>query len=52
MLLKKQQACSRLVLRAFDAALINRDNHNNGVDEEMTTIDLVQSCEIEDEVEK
>ena len=49
---KKQQACSRLVLRAFDAALINRDNHNNGVDEEMTTIDLVQSCEIEDEVEK
>ena len=45
---KKQQACSRLVLRAFDAALINRDNHNNGLAEDIYTIDLVESCEIEE----
>ena len=46
---KKQQACSRLVLRAFDASLINRDKHNNGIHEEMTTIDLGQTCEIEED---
>jgi nitrogen fixation NifU-like protein len=46
---KKQQACSRLVLRAFDASLINRDNHNKGLDEEMYTIDLLESCDIEEE---
>ncbi len=45
---KKQQACSRLVLRAFDAALINKENRDNGNDEDMYTIDLKQSCEIEE----
>jgi len=47
---KKQQACSRLVLRAFDAALINRDNLNNGKDEEFFTIDLEETCDIDNEV--
>jgi NifU-like protein involved in Fe-S cluster formation len=49
---KKQQACSRLVLRAFDAALINRDNHNNGINEDMTTINLKETCDIEEEESK
>ena len=44
---KKQQACSRLVLRAFDAALINRENRLNGQKEDMFTIDMKQSCDIE-----
>ncbi|MBL6970188.1 MAG: iron-sulfur cluster assembly scaffold protein [Campylobacterales bacterium] len=47
---KKQQACSRLVLRAFDAALINRDNQNNGKDEEFFTIDLKETCDIDEDV--
>lgn len=46
---KKQQACSRLVLRAFDAALINKENRDSGIDEDMYTIDLKQSCEIEED---
>jgi nitrogen fixation NifU-like protein len=43
---KKQQACSRLVLRAFDASLINRENNLQGNKEKMYTIDLVQSCDV------
>ena len=42
---KKQQACSRMVLQAFRAAIINYENRSNGMDEEMFTIDLKESCE-------
>ena len=45
---KKQQACSRLVLRAFDASLINRQNHENNIHEEMTTINLEETCDIQE----
>ena len=42
---KKQQACSGMVLQAFRASIINRDNRANGMDEDMFTIDLKESCE-------
>ena len=42
---KKQQACSRMVLQAFRAAIINKENRVNGMDEEMFTINLKESCE-------
>jgi nitrogen fixation NifU-like protein len=42
---KRQQACSNMVLTAFRAAIINRDNKMAGMDEEMFTIDMQESCE-------
>ena len=42
---KRQQACSNMVLTAFRAAIINRDNKIAGMDEEMCTIDMKESCE-------
>ena len=42
---KKQQACSRMVLQAFRAAIINKENRANGIEEDMFTIDLKESCE-------
>ncbi len=42
---KRQQACSNMVLTAFRAAIINRDNKIAGMDEEMFTIDMKESCE-------
>ena len=45
---KKQQACSRLILRAFDASVINRENRLKGFDENMYKIDVKESCEVED----
>jgi len=42
---KKQQACSRMVLQAFRASIINKENRVNGMDEDMFTIDLKESCE-------
>ena len=45
---KKQQACSRLILRAFDAAVINKENRLKGLDEEMYKINIKESCEIEE----
>ena len=42
---KRQQACSNMVLTAFRAAIINRDNKVAGMDEEMFTIDMKESCE-------
>ncbi len=42
---KRQQACSNMVLTAFRAAIIHRDNKANGMDEEMFTIDMKESCE-------
>ena len=42
---KRQQACSNMVLTAFRAAIINRDNKIAGIDEEMFTIDMKESCE-------
>lgn len=43
---KKQQACSRLILRAFEASAINRENRLNGFDEDMYKINLQESCEV------
>ncbi len=45
---KKQQACSRLILRGFDAAVKNRENRLNGIDEDMYKINVKESCEIEE----
>lgn len=42
---KRQQACSRMILKAFDAALENQVNRQNGQNEEMFTIDMKESCE-------
>jgi len=42
---KRQQSCSNMVLTAFRAAIIHRDNKANGIDEEMFTIDMKESCE-------
>lgn len=42
---KKQQACSGMVLQAFRASIINKENRVNGIDEDMFTIDLKESCE-------
>lgn len=42
---KRQQACSRMILKAFDAALENKVNRDSGKDEEMFTIDMKESCE-------
>lgn len=42
---KKQQSCSNMVLTAFRAAIINRDNKIANRDEEMFTIDMKESCE-------
>lgn len=42
---KKQQACSGMVLTAFRAALINRENRINNIDEEMFTLNMKESCE-------
>ncbi|MEA3499055.1 MAG: iron-sulfur cluster assembly scaffold protein [Campylobacterota bacterium] len=42
---KKQQACSRMVLQAFRAAIINKENRVNGMDEDLFTINLKESCE-------
>ena len=42
---KRQQACSNMVLIAFRAAIIHRDNKVNGNEEEMFTIDMKESCE-------
>jgi nitrogen fixation NifU-like protein len=47
---KKQQACSRLILRAFDASVINRENRLKGFDEDMYKIDVKESCEVSDEI--
>ena len=42
---KRQQACSNMVLTAFRAAIIHRDNKEKGIEEEMFTIDMKESCE-------
>ncbi len=42
---KRQQACSRMVLKAFEAAIVNSNNRKLGNDEEIYTIDLKESCE-------
>ena len=42
---KKQRLCSGMVLQAFRASIINWENRQNGMDEEMFTIDLKESCE-------
>ena len=49
---KKQQACSRLVLRGFDAALKNRENKLNGSDEEMHKMSIKETCDIPEEESK
>jgi hypothetical protein len=43
---KKQQACSRLILRAFDAAIINRANRLDGQNEDIHKINVKDSCDI------
>ncbi len=40
----KQQACSELVLSAFDGALLNRAHRMGGEDEEFHTIEIGSSC--------
>jgi nitrogen fixation protein NifU and related proteins len=45
----KQQACSELVLSAFDGALLNRAHRSEGQDEEFYTIEITGSCATEGE---
>ncbi len=45
---KKLQACSRLILRGFDAAVINRENRLNNIKEDMYKINIKESCEIKE----
>lgn len=42
---KRQQACSNMVLTAFRAAIIHRENKAKGIVEDMFTIDMKESCE-------
>lgn len=42
---KKQQTCSRMILKAYEAALINYENRKSKNNEDMYTIDLKESCE-------
>ena len=46
---KKQQACSGMVLRAFEAALLHLEAKNNGEDIDMCALEMEESCEIEGE---
>jgi nitrogen fixation NifU-like protein len=49
---KKQQACSRLILRAFDAAVIHRANKLAGKEvEDMHKINVKDSCDIPEDIE-
>ncbi|MBD3840818.1 MAG: iron-sulfur cluster assembly scaffold protein [Campylobacterales bacterium] len=42
---QRQQACSRMILRAFDAALEHQVMKKSGSSEDMFVIDMNQSCE-------
>ena len=46
----KQRICTDMVLEAFVAALINRENLLKGEDEEMHVIKMKESCEIEENI--
>ncbi|HHH73007.1 MAG TPA: hypothetical protein ENL04_04200 [Sulfuricurvum sp.] len=46
---QKQQACAELVLSAFIAALINRENRIEGSDQELHKIEIERTCNIEEE---
>ena len=41
----KQQACSGMVIRGFQAALLHRQSKQNGGTEDMATLELDISCE-------
>lgn len=43
---KKQQACSGMVLKAFDAAILHLDSKSNGGLEDMCALEVNESCEI------
>jgi nitrogen fixation NifU-like protein len=42
---KKQRICSSMVLEAFRSAIRNYENRQNGLDEDLFTFDLRDSCE-------
>lgn len=42
----KQQACSGMVLRAFEAALLHLEAKNNGEEIDMCSLEMDESCEI------
>jgi nitrogen fixation NifU-like protein len=44
----KQRVCTDMVLEAFVASLINRDNLLNGKKEELHIIKMKESCEVEE----
>lgn len=47
----QQVICSEIVFNSFKAALINDENRKNGLDEQMHTIQMKESCEISEEDE-
>jgi nitrogen fixation NifU-like protein len=49
---QKQQACAELVLSAFIAALINRENRIEGSDQELHKIEIDRTCAIDEEASK
>jgi nitrogen fixation NifU-like protein len=46
---KKQQACSGMVLKAFEASLLHLESKKNGGQEDMCSLEVNESCEIEGE---
>jgi nitrogen fixation NifU-like protein len=44
----QQVVCSEIVFNSFKAALINDENRKNGIDEEMHSIQMEDSCLVED----
>lgn len=45
----KQQACSGMVLLAFKASLLHLSSKENGGKEDMCSLEMEESCEIEEE---
>jgi nitrogen fixation NifU-like protein len=45
----RQQACAEMVLTAFRASLINRDNRLGGSDEEQHVITMKESCSTDEQ---
>lgn len=44
----QQVVCSEIVFNSFKAAVINDENRKNGIDEEMHTIQMEESCDMGD----
>jgi nitrogen fixation NifU-like protein len=41
----EKRACAEIVIKAYEASIINRDNRANGVDEQMYKLEIGSRCE-------